>query len=368
MVYGEAEVNRVPASVLVRAVLYGAILVWLAGDLYLWHGPLRRVLDPLCSRCRQTTGPQGVVARGKGFTITLGEVDAEVAARWVRGGAELAAVPRSGDALRNLRRAALDDLVADACIDRKSPDARPDRAAIAKAMADAGERFGGSEALGAILASADMTPDQFGEALAREAMRGQWWEERMCDDKADVVPEAEVLAWWQAHGATMQWPRRVKARHLFKASLHRDPAAVKESMDSLHARLTADPAQFGALVAAESDDESTKRTGGDLGWVEESPSRLPAGLDFSLLASATPGKVLPPMRSALGWHIFVIDATEPARPATLAEMRPQVLARLATGRRDAAIARIRATLRAEASVEQTDALLDQPITIPIPAP
>ena len=353
---------------LVRAVFYGAILIWLAGDLYLWRGPLRRTLDPLCSRHRQATGPDAVLARGQGFTLTLGEVDAEVAARWARGGADLAALPRSGDALRNLRRAALDDLVADACLDRQSPGTRPDRAAVAKATADAAQRFGGNEALAAMLASAAMTPDQFGEALAREAMRAQWWEGRLRDDKTDVVPEAEVLAWWQAHGAAMQWPRRVKARHLFKASLHRDPVAVKEAMDSLHARLMADPARFGALVAAESDDESTKRAGGDLGWVEESPSRLPAGLDFSLLASATPGKVLPPLRSALGWHLFVVDATEPARPATLAEMRPQVLARLSAERRDAAMARIRATLRAEASVAQTDELLDQPLTLAIPPP
>ena len=345
---------------LVRAVFYGAILIWLAGDLYLWRGPLRRTLDPLCSRHRQATGPDAVLARGQGFTLTLGEVDAEVAARWARGGAELAARPRSGDALRNLRRAALDDLVADACLDRKSSGTRPDRAAVAKATADAEQRFGGSEALAAMLASAAMTPDQFGEAMAREAMRAQWWEGRLRDDKTDVVPEAEVLAWWQAHGAAMQWPRRVKARHLFKASLHRDPVAVKEAMDSLHARLMADPARFG--------DESTKRTGGELGWVEESPSRLPAGLDFSLLASATPGKVLPPLQSALGWHIFVVDATEPARPATLAEMRPQVLARLSADRREAAMARIRATLRAEASVEQADDLLAQPLTLAIPPP
>ena len=136
--------NRLPASVLVRAVFYGAILIWLAGDLYLWRGPLRRTLDPLCSRHRQATGPDAVLARGQGFTLTLGEVDAEVAARWARGGAELAALPRSGDALRNLRRAALDDLVADACLDRKSSGTRPDRAAVAKARTAPGRSRWGS--------------------------------------------------------------------------------------------------------------------------------------------------------------------------------------------------------------------------------
>ena len=354
--------SRIPPSLVVRAVLYGSALCYLAADLYFWHGPLRHVLDSL--RAGGGVGAEAVVAAGDGFTITLGQTDAEMAARWSRGGAATKDLPRNGPALRDLRRTALDDLVAVACLDRQSPSV-VDPAARDRILAEAAARFGGPDALTAVLSKAGITADQFVATMAREEFRRKWWDDHLA---AARPTDQEIRAWWDREGATAKWPRRVKLRHLFKASLHQDNTVLKQKMDDWHAKLVADPSLFGSLVAAESDDESTKRKGGDLGWVEESPDRLPAGVDFSALAAAAPGTLLAPMASRLGWHIFLVEGVEAAHPATFEEMRPQIEALLTDRQRAEAMTRLRQELRSAAHVEMFPDRLEAPITLNLTNP
>jgi hypothetical protein len=66
-----------------------------------------------------------------------------------------------------------------------------------------------------------------------------------------------------------------------------------------------------------------------------------------VLAAAPIGQPLAPVSSALGRHIFLIDAKEPARPARPEEMRGEVRAHLVSAKRRAATRLILDALKTE---------------------
>lgn len=83
------------------------------------------------------------------------------------------------------------------------------------------------------------------------------------------------------------------------------------------ARRLREGATFAATARALSQDASTARTGGDLGWVD-------AGrLEKSYAAAAfgaRPGAVFGPVRTRYGWNVGLVRDTEPAHRLTLAQV------------------------------------------------
>ncbi|MDE5998219.1 MAG: peptidylprolyl isomerase [Muribaculaceae bacterium] len=103
-----------------------------------------------------------------------------------------------------------------------------------------------------------------------------------------------------------------------------EQAAAKASIDSIYNVVIANPDKFEDLARDLSDDKGSGRQGGKLNWFGAGMMVEP--FDSAAFAIAV-NEISVPVRSQYGWHI--IRKLDAKGPATLAEMKPQVLKRIA---------------------------------------
>ena len=101
-------------------------------------------------------------------------------------------------------------------------------------------------------------------------------------------------------------------------------AAAKASIDSIYNAVTANPAVFEDLARQLSDDKGSGRQGGKLNWFGAGMMVEP--FDSAAFAIAV-DEISRPVRSQYGWH--VIRKLDAKGPATLEEMKPALLKRIA---------------------------------------
>jgi peptidyl-prolyl cis-trans isomerase C len=85
-------------------------------------------------------------------------------------------------------------------------------------------------------------------------------------------------------------------------------------------------AKFSDLAKKYSKDTGSAANGGDLGW--SSPSNYVPPF-AKALEDLKPGQYTQtPVQSQFGWHIIKLDATRPAKPPALEQLKPQIQAEL----------------------------------------
>ncbi len=103
-----------------------------------------------------------------------------------------------------------------------------------------------------------------------------------------------------------------------------EQAAAKASIDSIYSLVVANPDRFEDLARELSDDKGSGRQGGKLSW-------FGAGMMVEPFDSASfalqVNEISRPVKSQFGWH--VIRKLDAKAPATLEEMKPGVLKRIA---------------------------------------
>ena len=338
-------------SLLIRAIAYGLAMAYLTMDLFVLHGPLRQRINRHTGAmmAEQMRGPAAVAARVFGHDITMREVDQAVVLASFRSGRPVDPKTLDPGRLFELRVIALQTLLDARAIDAKltvRPDLHDD--AEADRMVTAEEsRAGGADALAATLAAAGMSRDSLRAHLRAEAARSRYLEERIEASGANLVDDAAVQTWLDDHKDRMVLPARVKLRHIFKATLHKDPEDVRVRMQSILASLRDATRSFADAAAAESDDASNNTNGGLLGWVEGPDARLPEGLDLAALLAAPLGTPLPPTRTVLGWHIFQVDEIAAAGPVDAATGQKEIRAMLQSTQRREVLPRILNALKHE---------------------
>jgi peptidyl-prolyl cis-trans isomerase C len=161
-------------------------------------------------------------------------------------------------------------------------------------------------------------------------------------DGAQPVSEAQAKAWYEAHRQELINPERVHVSHIFLTRHDvKNPERAVE-IAAFYQKLTAEPSSFAALAAKHSDDERTKNTGGDLGWL--SRERVPA--DFAeKVFSLEVGQISAPFTTRLGWHIVILHEKRPSRPLSFDEARPEIVAMLEDERRAEALKTLTAAWR-----------------------
>jgi parvulin-like peptidyl-prolyl isomerase len=329
-------VKQISPSLLIRAVAYLLAMIYLTIDLVVVEGPLHRRLNPGKTQTAPRDPATVPAARIFGWEIPMRMLDQAVAIRAMRSGRSTGFFRSDDPGLRSdLRLAALDSLLNDLAVDAKMV-ARPslyDEAATDRMLAEEEIRLGGREALDAALAEAGLGRNGFRAQLRSHLARSRYLEEFLESAGANKVSDALVADWLEALPEVPMVPARLKLRHIFKAALHQDPVALEEKIKTLHTALLAGSETFAAVAARESDDAATAAKGGELGWVEGPDPRWPEGLDFNTLAKAPRGKVLPPMLSKLGWHLFIVDDLEAARPMNAERDGAEIRAHLINGQR-----------------------------------
>ena len=107
----------------------------------------------------------------------------------------------------------------------------------------------------------------------------------------------------------------VKVRHILISPKH-DPAnaktvpatdpswqAAQDEAQAIYDQLVKDPTQFDHLARTKSDEGSAKSTGGKLPFYDATSAIDPAFATAVLAPGLVPGQILPPFKSAFGWHV-----------------------------------------------------------------
>lgn len=106
-------------------------------------------------------------------------------------------------------------------------------------------------------------------------------------------------------------------------------AAAKAAIDSLYEVVIADPTQFAAVAAKNSDDVGSARMGGQVGWFVAG-QMVPEFQETSF--DLEKGEISKPVRTEIGWHIIKKNDARGVRSKE--EIKPQLLSQFADARDD----------------------------------
>ena len=329
----------VPASLLARGIAYGLMLLYLPLDLIAFHGPLWHLLD----RGSRSAGWQGAplefaerpAAVIFGSMVTLREVDQRVILRAHRGGKPMDAANINPGLLGDLRIVALGEILAEKAIDAKlvTNPGLYDEGETDRLVAEQETRAGGPDALDAELGEAGLTRAEFRDRMRAFVGRLRWLEKQFAASGLDTVGSEELSVWFENLDQDPVLPAALRLRHFFKPSLHREPAELENEIRDWHRRIGSGEITFETAIATASEDEETKSRDGELGWVSPVEDRWPDGLDAATLMDAPVGRLLEPMRSRLGWHLFVVMEKRAERPLSLDDARHDATAHLISRKR-----------------------------------
>lgn len=328
-----------------RVAIYSIGLLYLAGDLFLFNGPVNRRIQtsrPDSEEALAAAREQGVVARVMGRPIYLSQVERATRERlWLRG--------RDIDKLepeqrRTERLAALNDLV-DHEILRTKVLHNMDEVPVGDDEIDAAikrlaSRFASRDEMKRELAAEGIdTEKELRFRLAARLQQQKYIESQIGEHI--TIGEDEARAWFEQHQPEFAHPRRVRARQVFLATLNRDSAEAKDALEKARDELKAGTRSFEQLAAAMSDDLRTKESGGDLGWMSE--SRLPADFGVPLFRMKKGETGL--LRTKLGWHLVEVTDVRPPAERSFEEARDEVVAALESARRIEMVSELRKALR-----------------------
>ena len=322
-------------SVLLTAVV-GGLLVYLAGDLFVWRGPLGRRLDGVMP------GGRRVVARVFDRAITRSQVERAVRERLWREGKSSAEL--SAQNLIDARQAALDALIDDVLLGVKAAAAVP---RLTPSEADIDERlrrfragFDSPDAMAGALRSQGIP----GEPSLRERLTDRIQQEQYIESKLGPlvrITEAEARQWFEANRQQLARPECVEVRHIFLPTLERAPQEARAKLAAALADLTSGKQDFAALARTLSEDPATKDHGGALGWMTR--ERLPA--DFAsqvfTLAVGQPAMV----RTRIGWHLVEVTGHLPSGSRAFEQAKAEILAAFEAVKRRQVITEFRKSLR-----------------------
>jgi parvulin-like peptidyl-prolyl isomerase len=328
-----------------RLALYGLVIAYIAGDLFVFNGPLRQKMDladPGSAQAIAAAKANGVVARVFNLQIKQSQLERAVAERLWLEGKTLESIPP--ETLKTVRYAALDDLIAHELLRVK---AKVNATELIVAPAEVDERL--RRLLGRFENKTEMETAMKSQGIAseqdlRERITARIQQERYVESKIGplaTVTEKEARDWFEENHKSMAIPERVRARHVFIPTLDVPPEDAKATLDAALSDLTAKTRDFATLAREVSQDPATRETGGDLGWMTR--NRLP--VDFSTPVFSLPLDQPALVRTRLGWHLVEVTAKKPAGERTFEQAKDEVIAALTATKRHAAAAQFRDALR-----------------------
>jgi parvulin-like peptidyl-prolyl isomerase len=328
-----------------RLALYGTVLAYLAGDLFLFKGPLRRKIDRADPRSPEKIAAAksgGVVARVFNLQITRSQLDRAVRERlWLEGKTLESLSPENR---KIARYAALDELLDHELLRIKvkvnASQFKVSEDEINARMRRFSSRF---ESKGA-MESAMKSQGVASEKELRDRLAARIQQEKYVESKIaplTVVTDKEAREWFDENQKDLAMPERVNARHLFLPTLDHPPEEAKAKLDVAMGDLTAKRKDFATLAKEISEDAATKDDGGTLGWMTR--DRLPD--DFADAVFLLPLNQPKLVRTRLGWHLVEVIGRKSAEARTFEQAKPEVIAALEAIKRRQATSEFRDALR-----------------------
>ena len=120
-------------------------------------------------------------------------------------------------------------------------------------------------------------------------------------------------------------PEKVKIRHIFIAPAQtegfQDPEKAKKTLDDFRQQVISGKAKFQDLAQKYSQDEQTKKQGGEIGWIDR--GTLPKDMEDNIFGLKK-GEVTKPFKLQNGYDIAQIEDYQSAYKSTFAEVRTKV--------------------------------------------
>ncbi|HKS30844.1 MAG TPA: peptidylprolyl isomerase [Chthoniobacterales bacterium] len=217
-----------------------------------------------------------------------------------------------------------------------------DKSDATREVADLEHQFADEPQFRAALRRSGISQSQLGRAM-KETIGGERWIEKQIAPQV-ALSDAEVQQYFQQHEAEFTQPQRIRARHVFLAAPEGSAPEVTEAKDHQMLDIAARLGQgedFAELAATVSEDEATKKSGGDLGFF--AADRMPAEF-FEAAAELQPDGPPRFLHSHLGFHALQSTDVHPTRLLTLTEAAPEIRAHLAAEKRRSAVAALKSEL------------------------
>lgn len=274
-----------------------------------------------------TAAATGVAAEVNGDKIMLSDLNRMVEAIKKQEPAYSAGTPEANQALATVRQQLLDELITMRLLAQEAKRLKivADPKQVDQAVENVKQGSGFK------------TDAEFRTALQKDGVTAEDLRRVLSDDIAirqlstqissDItIGNDDVAAYYRAHPDQFTTPETVRARHILLAINPNAPASEKERVrkraQDLIRQLN-NKADFVALAKANSDDQSNKNQGGDLGEFAKGQMVKP----FEEAAFNAPiGKVVGPVETDFGLHIIRVDAKTPAKTVSLSEVQkdPQI--------------------------------------------
>jgi parvulin-like peptidyl-prolyl isomerase len=328
-----------------RFAAYLLVLGYLAGDLYVFNGPLNRRIQashPDSPESIAKAKANGVVARVFNHHITRSQLDYAIHERlWLEG--------KDADELSPAERklvtyAALGDLIDHQILRVKTKVNTLELPVSDEETEERLKRFAGRFETKADLQSAMKSMGIPDETALRHRIAARIQQEKYVAMRVDPlvkVSEEEIMEFYEANKEALQFPERIRAKHIFIATLNKPSDEAKGILEKALSELNSGKKDFAALAKELSEDYATKENGGELGWM--SRARLPADFGEAAFPMAKDKPAL--VRTKLGWHILQVTDRKPAEPRPLEDAKEEITAALAAAKRHQAVNDFRSALR-----------------------
>lgn len=238
------------------------------------------------------------------------------------------------------KMALLDEVVAREAL--RMVSGKLDDSAVAGEVADLEHQFADKRQFRAALSRSGVSQSQLGRLLA-ETIGGERSIEKQIAPRL-AVSDAEVQQYFQEHEAQFIQPLRIRVRHIFLAAPEGSPPEVTEAKDRRMLDIAARLGQgedFAKLAATVSEDEASKKNGGDLGFF--AADRVPVEF-FDAAAELQPNGPPRFLHSHLGFHALQSTDMHPARLLALTEATTEIRALLSAERRRSAVLAVKSEL------------------------
>jgi peptidyl-prolyl cis-trans isomerase D len=194
----------------------------------------------------------------------------------------------------------------------------------------------------AALSRSSVSQSQLGRLLA-ETIGGERSIEKQIAPRL-AVSDAEVGQYFQQHETQFTQPLRIRVRHIFLASPEGAPQEVTDAKDRQMLDIAARLGQgedFAELSAMMSEDEASKKNGGDLGFF--AADRVPEEF-FDAAAELQPNGPPRFLHSHLGFHALQLIEVHSARRLALTEATAEIRTLLNAEKRHSAVAALKSEL------------------------
>lgn len=311
----------------IKLVIYGAFLLYLVGDLFIWHGFLAGKMD---SYLKPMQGPPGDnsahLATVYGEPVTINQRNRRIEElKILRQPAVLdmgdnMTLTREPDIKTDLEPRATYDLISSSLLrlkTRVNDLLLPNRSAEARQEVDGIQaRFDGNrEQYLETLHKQKMTEDRLTRKI--EARLKQTEQLYRATIGVSEPTEDELKTYYNLVREQLKTPDLRQTRHIFLSSLHKNDDQVRKEAAAILDKLNSGTS-FSQLAKDYSEDERSALKGGNLGWIN--PARAAETLKLDI--SALPDNVPTLLQSAWGWHVIVASPVKKGRIPTYEEALP----------------------------------------------